>query len=434
MVIEAVEMGDRWDDLGAVQVARLLRQSYEADLGDVGAFLPERVPLDELPSPFEPYLAACSELPARYPEDRGGVRRWLERTFPYEDRAVSRAIMDLSCAERETLMTALSVLGHTYRWDRVPPAGARFHEQRIALPPGISGPWTTLARALDQPRVGTTWSLHLCNWRMADRPGGSAYEPEELTADTVRVARNWLQPPVDEHLERFSLSFVLLEARGAAALRHLVDAVDGAARGCVEQTFAALERLHGAIEAVTLAFSSNVRKRTVDPSTWLKLVQPTFAWSVEGAEPGCVEGGPSGMQVAIIQALDAALAIDGRSALARSAVAARPMMPRRHRRFLANLDQGGPLLRRFVRDTGCPALTDQYNRCIRGVVSFRNTHKSRGALYLRNRPESGTERVSTGLTIGVGDDPLEVFERTMSERTSETQAAMLPLEDPVTPL
>ncbi len=408
-----------------LRIATLLRASYQADLGDVAAFLPSRVPLDDLPGPFERYQSACTELPGRYPEERGGVRRWLEREFAREDVTVTRGIVRLTDAERETLMSALSALGHTYRWDRVPPAPERFDERRIVLPPGISAPWSELARVLDQPRVGTTWNLHLCNWRITDRPSGAAYSPGDLTTETLRVARNWLPPPADAHLERFSLSFVLLEAQGANVLRHLVDAIDAAASRRHDGTFDALENLHRAIAAMTLVFTSNVRKRTVDPAMWLSVVQPTFAWSAEADEPGCLEGGPSGMQLATIQALDSALGIVGRSTLAQMAVAARRLMPKPHRRFLGIMDLAGPVLRRFVLDARCPDLTEEYNRCIRGVVSFRRAHHSRAVLYVGCRPEDGAGRASTGLTIGVDDDAVAVLERTMSERTIETQAATL---------
>lgn len=419
---EPVAMDD-W--AGALRVAQRLRVSYRADLGDVAAFLPNRVPLDEIPVPFERYLFACAELPARYPAERGGVRRWLDREFAREDSAVTGAIARLDTAERETLMTALSILGHSYRWDHVPPAVERFDEHRILLPPGILAPWAELARALDQPRVGTTWSLHLCNWKIVDRPGGTAYCPEELTSETLRVTQNWLLPPADAHLERFSLSFVLFEARGAAVLRHIVDAIDAAASRHLDETLMALQRLYRAIAAMTLAFSLNIRKRTVDPAIWLNLVQPTFAWSAEVDEPGRVQGGPSGMQVPTIQALDSALGIVGESTLARLAMAGRGLMPQPHRRFLRMMDLAGPVLRRFVLDARCPELTQQYNKCVGGVIGFRTVHRSRAVLYLRNRPEDGTGRVSTGLTIGVDDDAVAVVERTMSERTLETEAATL---------
>ncbi len=407
-----------------VSLAGLLRASYEADLGDVAAFLPNRVPLDELPAPFEPYLSACSELPARYREE-GGVRRWLEREFAREDPALTGAICRLSNGERETLMTALSALGHTYRWDRVPPAPERFQEQRILLPPGILAPWAELARVLDQPRVGTTWSLHLCNWKLVDRPGGARYHAEELSGETLRIARTWLLPPVDAHLERFSLSFVLLEARGAAILRHLINAIDAAASRHLDETLVALQQLHRAIAAMTRDFSMNVRKRTVDPAIWLNLVQPTFAWSAQADQAGRVAAGPSGLQLPIIQALDSGLGIVGESTLARLAVAGRRLIPKPHRRFLQTVDLAGPVLRQFVLDARCPDVIEQYNRCVRGIISFRSVHHSRARLYLQSRPEDGVGRASTGLTIGLDDDPLAVVERMMSERTLETQAAVL---------
>lgn len=434
-ILKGVAMDD-WAGAAAVDhpigVARLLRASYEEDLGDVGAFLPNRVPVDELPPPFGRYLSACAELSAHYPEERGGVRRWLEREFASADPAVTDAVTTLSTGEREMLMTALSALAHTYRWDRVPPTRDRFEEQRIVLPPGILVPWARLARALDQPRVGTTWSVHLCNWKIADRMGGVEYRPEELSTETLRVALNWLPPPVDAHLERFSLSFVLLEARGAVILHYLVEAINAAASRHLDDTFLALEDLQAAIAAMTRGFSLHVRKGTVDPEMWLNIVQPTFAWSAEADEPGCLAGGASGLQVPTIQALDSALGISGESILARLAMAQRRLMPKPHRRFLRMMDLAGPVLRRFVLDARCPDLTRQFNSCIRGVISFRTVHHSRALLYLRSRPEDGTARISTGLTIGVEDDAIAVVDRTMSERRLETHAAMLSSDD--TPL
>lgn len=416
-------MDDRAAAADPMRVVELLRATYETDLGEVSAFLPDRVPLDELPGPFEHYVSACAELPARYPKERGGVRRWLEREFACEDPAVTRALTRLSTPERETLMTAVSVLGHTYRWDAVPPAPERFAELRIPLPPGIAAPWTELARVLDQPRVGTTWSLHLCNWKVADRPAGASYRPEELRAESLRVARNWLPPPADAHLERFSLSFVLLEARGAFVLRHVLAAVGSAASRRLDDTLQALKSLEGAIAAMTRVFSLHVRKRTVDPRMWLNVVQPTFAWSAEATSPGRVEGGPSGMQLPTIQALDAAFRVLGESTLARGAMTARALMPRPHRRFLKMMDMAGPVLRRFVVDARCDELTQQYNRCIGGLANFRAVHQSRAALYLRSADDDGRARVSTGLTIGVDDNAVAVAERTMSERMLETKAA-----------
>lgn len=82
-------------------VAALVRTSYDADLG---AFLPERVPVDELPAVFDPF-AAGHELPFRYP-GRTGVRAWLDREFRRYDPAGRRATARLSPGEADGLMTA----------------------------------------------------------------------------------------------------------------------------------------------------------------------------------------------------------------------------------------------------------------------------------------------------------------------------------------
>ena len=412
-------------EVEGVRMARLLRASYEADLGRARAFLPELVPLDELPSPFACYVSSCAELPTRYSEVGGGVRDWLDRQFAEEPRAIQEAIRRLTDAQRDSAMTVLSVLGHTYRWDRVPPASERFREQRIPLPPGIAGPWAALAQICGQPRVGTTWSLHLCNWTMRDRPGGAIYQPADLTAHNVEVAYNWLSPPFDVHLDRFSVSFVLLEAGGAAVLKHLVDAVETTLCLEVDNAVEPLNRLRCAIAAMTRGFSVNVRKSTVDPAVWLEMVQPTFPWSAEVEEPGRIEGGPSGIQLGTIQALDAALAVQGGSALAEVTRLGRRYMPRPHRRFLRALEQAGPTVRANIRESGSTELIEEFNGCVRALCSFRSTHQARGAQYLRNRPSDDVARASTGLMLGVDDDPIATFERTMAERTAETEAATI---------
>jgi hypothetical protein len=406
-------------------VAELVRASYERELGPPRAFLPSLVPPDQLPSALVRFLDLCAELPQRFAPAGGGVRAWLDGELAHDDPAARRAIAGLDGPQADALATALSVLGHTYRWDTVPPAAARFDERTVALPPGLAGPWSQVARSTGQPRVGTAWTLHLNNWRMADRPGGSTYATDDLGPHSLRIRHTWLLPPVDAHLEAFSLAFVVLEARGADVLRALVEAVEEAAARRPGEVLAALERAQAATMAMTLAFSMSVRKRTVDPATWLELVQPTFAWAAEVDEPGLIEGGPSGMQLGTIQALDAVLGITGRSAVAHLARAARRSMPAPHRRLLATLDGAGPVLRSFVARTGCPDLTRQFDACISALGSFRATHLARGARYLRHRSDGDGPRASTGLTIGVESDAVATFEQSMTARIVETRAAVL---------
>jgi indoleamine 2,3-dioxygenase len=406
-----------------------LRAAYEIDLGPVGAFLPARVPLDVLPGPYQPFLDACAELPARYPVGRGGVRRWLDTEFGESRPAARSGLGGLTPAAQETLLTALSVLGHTYRWDTIPPAADRFADQDIRLPAGFGEVWQDLADRLGQPRVGTTWTLHLCNWRMTDRPGGAAYDPAELSPANLRVAHQWLGQPADRDLERFSLAFVLLEAAGARALRALVDAVDAAAAGDAPAVAAALVAAQAGIKAMSTSFTAGVRDSHIRPAVWLELVQPTFVWA---AGPGDgSSNGPSGLQLATIQCLDALLGVGGNSELARAARPARQYLPPRHRHFLDAVDGVGTLLPDFARDSGDEALRLLVNHCLKWLRTFRTAHSARGARYLRAGRHGAQPRVSTGLgmhwretPVEPATEPADSFVRSMAERIAETSAGL----------
>ena len=421
-----------------------LRESYRRDLGAVGTFLPDTVPVDRLPAEFAPFLAACAELPGRYPADRGGVRAWLDRMFGAADPAVTGAVGSLAEPELHALLTALSVLAHVYRWDHVPPARERFADRTVALPAGIDGPWRAVTGRLGEPRVGTTWSMHLCNWRMTDRPAGARYAPEELTPENLRVAYQWLAPPVDSDLERFSLTFVLMEARAAAALAALVRAIEAAAARDGDRCLAALGDLETGVKAMSAAFTASVRAAHIDPAAWLELIQPTFAWAVRTDEG--VHSGPSGMQLPSIQVLDAALGVPERSYLAGECRRARRYLRAPHRHFLDAVDGAAAILPGFVREAGGAELRTALARCVRWLHTFRVAHSARGARYLGAGREGEQARVSTGLGISwrpdqddghaapdgapgpaavdAVADPVGYFTRTMAGRIAETRQAM----------
>ena len=109
----------------SARYAQRLRNAQRTLLGEVRAFLPERVPLDRLPEPLQPYLDVCARLPEHYPAGRGGVRAFLRDAIPRYEPDVAAAMDRLSPIEQWTLLTAFAVLGHTWRWDtRAAVAGA----------------------------------------------------------------------------------------------------------------------------------------------------------------------------------------------------------------------------------------------------------------------------------------------------------------------
>ncbi len=102
--------------------AEALTQAHRSVLGQVGAFLPERVPvIAGLREPFGALSAATRELPEHYHQPAEGVRGWLDGLFGHPDHDVLSAARRADVATKSGLLAVLSVLAHTYRWDTVPP-------------------------------------------------------------------------------------------------------------------------------------------------------------------------------------------------------------------------------------------------------------------------------------------------------------------------
>jgi hypothetical protein len=380
------------------------------------------------------YLELCSELANHYPND--GVRNWLPGVLPEFTRDIEECLHALTGPEADTLMTVLCALGHTFRWDTVPPRQERFGESRIELPPALANPWRLLARRLDVPCVGSAWSMHLTNWRVKGRPTSASYSPTELSMEHLELMVQWLPPPYDEQLRYFSLIFVLSEAAGARSVAGCVHALQGAATGDDEAIRCGLTEITEGLDSARAVMSKYLRSPYVEPADWLNMVQPTMPWGATTAD-GEVSG-PNGLQLATVQCVDAALGVGSKSLLGASAPDGRRYMPPEHRRFLAAVDQLGPILRAHVQDSNDEALKGVYNEALKALRGWRIVHMKRGARYLRaSRGSHG--RVSTGLGVAwrdggnnqairtgsAGPDPVAFFEATMSDRIAETVHAMV---------
>ena len=339
-----------------------------------------------------------------------------------------RAIDRLTQMQRQTLMTVLCTLAHTYRWGRTPPDNAAFELTHLVLPPGIDTPWSHLADLLRQPRVGSLWNMALCNWALVSKPGGSDYAVEELTRENLRLTHGWLLPPLDAALEIFILTFVETEARGASVVQQSVDLVQSVVDNDAHAVLYHLERLDAAIKAMNQVFYTNIRAKVIDPASWNTYIKPIHGWGLDtGDGDGPLEGA-SGLQLGSIQCADAVLGIDDQTVLPRAAVASRKYMPEPHRRFLTAIDAVRPLVRRFVRECNDARLTQRYNDCVESLRAWRQAHQRRGALYLpgnRAGPISGT----TGLAIAGSEHAVEEFHALMQERIDETAQARIPMLD-----
>jgi len=407
-----------------VHIAEMIKAAYTHDLNGAHGFLPKVVPGGNLPSIFDPYLAAAAEVPARLVPEGRGARAWLERQFSHLDPEVLSAAEELSLPEQYELMLVFCVLAHAYRWNTMPATPDEYARKWLTLPIGIELPRRQLAQQIGQPCTTTLWNSNLTNWRLKTKLSGSAYHPDELTLDDLSLTYNWLLPPYAEDAERFMLTFVLVEARGAAAIKDVVYAIEAAAYGNEAQACYWLGQLQQHIQAMGEAFARCIRRSVVNMSIWPSHVQPFFAWGVE-TKNDAAYGGPSGMNLGCFQTLDIGLDIPGKSDLACSGQDYRVYMQPWQRRFLAVLETGRPILRQFVETSDNQALKDHYNACLTGLQRWRVSHSKRGALYMRGSYESGETlpQYSTGMTVEAGEDRVEVFTRQMGARIQETISA-----------
>ena len=390
-----------------------------------GGFLPDLVPLDRLSPPLDGLIQAADEVPYRF---AGGVRGWLDERFRVATPEVTEAIAGLGPRGRARLAAALSVLGHAYRWDRVPARPEAFALGSLALPPGLEAAWQQVSRASGVPRVGSMWTLVLENWHHTDLQGGTRFRAADLTRDCLRLAHGWLLPPDDALLEHWSLLILETEARGAPVVRALVAALDAAREGDVDLVGRALERLRADFEAMADVFVRGVRNASLDPDRWATHVGPIYGWGLR--EPEGVLEGLSGMQFGAYAAVSAGLGVPAGSRLAVATRHNRRYLPPSKQRFLAAIDQAAPALVDLIKSSRDPALRRRYDDVLRSVRAWRTVHRQRGALYVRASVAALGTGGSTGLTLQDHNDPTRTFKALMTERIDETRAAEVGTPEP----
>jgi hypothetical protein len=411
--------------------ATCLRTVFESCIPPRLGFLPPVVPLDTLPAPWDDYLDAVRELPRHYHGDAASARAWMDSLFATCRPEVLPALPDLSVSERDKLMTVLSMLGHAYKWDRLPPPKEMYSIERVVLPEGLREPWKALARLLDVPRVGSTYSMGLSNWRLPGRRGGTPYAPEEVLGNKVEMAHPWLLPPQDAELRAFLVASVELEAHGGVAVDTCVEVVEAALREEDELLATLLTRLHGELERMALPMSLYVQTRKLKPETFLNLVQPHTVWGLDEGD-GPLEG-PSGPQFGCVQVVDATLGLKRQSYMSQASLRSRRYMPPRHRRFLAALDEVAPAVRARVEASRDARLSEPFNACCEAMHAWRHNHMKRGMLYLRHGQATNSSYVSSGLAVQVEDSRADALEKLMEERAQESRNAKVSVARPQRP-
>lgn len=393
-----------------------------------GGFLPPRVPLVDLPSPFTHYCAAADELSARYHGPDASVRRWLRAEFAGWTDHLRERLDALGLAQAERLMAVVSLLAHAFRWDSAPPRPENYALRRIDLPAGLCEPWTALARRLDQPRVGNLYSMVLSNWRLAGKRGGDAYANHELSNDSIEIVHSWLKPPERDALQAFVRTGILTEARGVAAIRTAMALIAAARRGESPLLRELLPRFAAEIDEVGAAFKHNIRDRHIRHGSFLTLIQPTTIWGIDHGQ-GSLEGA-SGPQIGSIQVIDAVLGLGHSTDMGRAILQSRTYMPGRHRRFLDRFERDAVDLRAFVAVARCSDLTHHFNQCVAAMLAWRRMHVKRAAHYLKGDGVTEVSHyASTGHVVELEDERVQAFAHAMAERMAETTQALVAADE-----
>lgn len=399
-----------------------LEVSYLKYLGKDGCFIPSVTPLKGLPQPFNVYIEACNNLAGKYEYPSEGVRPWLNDIFADYDPALNNQIINLTYWEKQKLMSSLSILAHTYRWNRVSPSPDEYKRRSIKFPAGIQIPFFFLADLLGQPKCGTLWNTTISNWNLKNMPGNYRYDNQEITMENLQIAHSWLLPPKHKDLERWVLIFTVMEARGAAVIRDIVTLISLASANALPEFIEKFEDFQQHLTTMLDVFNREVRTKKLDHVLWRQYIQPTFIWGLE--IDGELLEGASGLQLGCTQCVDIALDIMGNSTMAKAMIESRRYLPQPQRLFLQALDIARPVIRMFVTHSGDKYLKSLYNNCIELMLGFRKSHKARGKMYMKGdgKPKSIT---TTGLSIHDSEEALKTFEKTMLDRIDETQQSLL---------
>lgn len=352
-------------------------------------FLPVEDPLLYLPAPFAPWENLGRLLPKLLVSYQ--LRSAIEEAphFPVEHLR--------GMQEYERAMVLLSFLAHAYVWG--------YEEPAPALPAVIAVPWYQVASELRRPPVLSYESYALQNWRRINPSG-------PVALGNIALIQNFLSG-LDE--EWFVLVHVEIEAKAAPALRAILKAQASVMEKDIYSVVKYLDRMGDALQEICEILER--MPEHCDPYIYYNRVRPYIhGWKDHPAlddglyyrgvdaykdEPQKFRG-ETGAQSGVIPSLDAALGIEhADSPLSHYLKEMREYMPPAHREFV-EMVENGPSIREFVisHKQDELALPDAYNRCIKLIRRFRETHIGYAAKYIHSQHQTSSSNPTRTGTAG----------------------------------
>lgn len=383
----------------ATAAAVIDRHGIDADRG----FLPNRDPLERFPRDahdptLDDYLRGMDLLGADLPAllADGTFREAATDLSPPPAGAID------ALTDREVIrlckLSAFFASGYVHQRDAEPAK---------RLPAGIARPLYRTSQRLQRRPILAYDLLVLHNFRRRGS-GTDAFDPEHLEAIqqfTTLDDERW-----------FTVIHAAIEAEAGTALRACVDAHRAVRADRPDRLREALDRVADSLAAQS-AYMGRMTEGN-DPEAFAFEFRPYYEGfdgvvfeGVDdlGGEPQTLRGG-SGAQSSAIPAIDAALGIDHDATdLIDKLADMRSYMPAHHREIIEAY-RAGPDVGPYVDRTGDQALVESYNRCLDGLVAFREVHFQQVAQYIR--------RLTDDLT-GTGGTNYMRFLPTLTEETVE---------------
>jgi indoleamine 2,3-dioxygenase len=371
----------------------------EYDVSPLNGFLPTEPPCDRLEDPYYgPWETVVANLQPLILTKR--LRKVVDQ-LPVLSTDFLR--------DESEWRRAYSILGfitHGYVW-----GGDSPHD---TIPPPVSIPFLKTCQHLELPSVATYAGLVLWNWKplALSEPVDSLENMFTLHTLTGSMDESW-----------FYLVSAVIEARGAAVIPLMLDAMDAARYNDEETVAAALrtfaERLDDLGQLLSRMYDN------CDPHIFYHRIRPMLAGSKNMADAGLPNGvlfdtgsgndkyvqysGGSNAQSSIIQFFDIVLGIEHRPTGLKGSSSAsdtdssttsdsprnsfihemRRYMPGPHRRFLQHVE-GIANIRTFVEEhSHNPALRIAFDACLGMLRHFRDIHIQMVSRYIIVKSREG---------------------------------------------
>ncbi|MBO9700348.1 MAG: hypothetical protein J7604_09085 [Sporocytophaga sp.] len=382
------------------------------------SFLPQNVPLAQLPEPFNIYVDLLNSMYLWNSKERGGVRSFVYETLL--DVSITDTEIDaLNYWEQEKLLSVLTLLAHCYRWNYLPPEPEEFQKQQMEFPDPIWKPLTYLADKLEHPHCGTLWSIMLMNFQINGQAPGTNILIDKIQFNDLSLIHNWLCKEFQGQLEHWIKIFIMTEVVGTTANKACMNILNAMIENDKEMLANALDMLYEGILGITTVFNREVRGQKLNMEQWREHIQPSFVWGLKDTQSQSLLEGVSGLQIGCIQLIDLILGLEMESTMGKAMIASRKYFPKHSREFLEALEPYRYKLKSFLKRKDDQDLYARYNHCIDALENYRVSHKQRGKVYIKGdgSPRSIT---TTGLSVQNSFEAIKQFDKDMEERIQET--------------